>query len=57
VLNAIINFVYDIRKGTYMVGTHDLVNKMHDKAIIINAQNEFMMQRIGYVSTTWPALI
>jgi len=41
VLNGIIDFVYDIRKGTLMVGTHDLVNKIHAKAIIINARNEF----------------
>ena len=40
-----------------MIGTHDVVNKMHDEAIIINAQTEFMMQRIGYVHTTLPVLI
>jgi hypothetical protein len=56
-MNARIDLVYNIRKGTFMVGSHDLVNKMHDKAIIINAQNEFMIQIIGYVCTTWPALI
>lgn len=56
-LNAIINVVYDIKKGTIEVGAHDLVNKMDDKLIVIDAQNKVMEWRIAFVPTIWTALI